>query len=356
MTTPPKHRCCSLLLCLFALGAAVRAAADSPVIDTIAFGSCAREERPQPVWDQIIAQQPDLFLFIGDNMYADSPEKPRSPGDIAEAYRVLGQQPGYQRLLRTCPVLATWDDHDYGLNDAGKEFPMRRESQQLLLMFFNEPADSLRWQREGVYGAWVFGPPGRRVQVVLLDTRYHRDALRREEDWQRGGLGPYLPHEDETLRLLGEEQWAWLGEQLKKPADLRVIGSSIQVVPYEHKWECWGNFPHERQRLYDLIGETGASGVVIVSGDRHLMEISRDEEEGTPYPMVDFTSSGLTEKPGVANDPNRFLVSPVLRQTNFGVLRIDWGAEPVTVTMLGIGGEGQRLMEYEVTLDELRVR
>ncbi|MEM9352123.1 MAG: alkaline phosphatase D family protein [Planctomycetota bacterium] len=326
------------------------------VIDTIAFGSCAKEDRPQPIWDQVIAQQPDLFLFIGDNMYADSPEKPRSPGDIAEAYRVLGQQPGYQRLLRTCPVLATWDDHDYGLNDAGKEFPMKRESQQLMLMFFNEPADSLRWQREGVYGAWVFGPPGRRVQVILLDTRYHRDALRRAENWQRGNIGPYLPHEDGSPQLLGEEQWSWLGEQLKKPADLRVIGSSIQVVPYEHQWECWGNFPHERRRLYDLIGETGAGGVVMVSGDRHLMEISRDEEEAAPYPMVDFTSSGLTQDPGEADEPNRFRVSPVLRQTNFGVLRIDWGAQPVLVTMVGIGSEGQRLMEYAVTLDELQTR
>lgn len=349
----PLYLMIALVSTLFS-AASVLAQPEPPAkVTRIGLIGCHKQARPAPALLRYIEAKPDLVLWLGDNVYADTRS---DPGHIQRCYDQLAAKPAFRQLRDQATFMATWDDHDYGLNDAGKEFPMKRESQQLMLMFFNEPADSLRWQREGVYGAWVFGPPGRRVQVILLDTRYHRDALRRAENWQRGNIGPYLPHEDGSPQLLGEEQWSWLGEQLKKPADLRVIGSSIQVVPYEHQWECWGNFPHERRRLYDLIGETGAGGVVMVSGDRHLMEISRDEEEAAPYPMVDFTSSGLTQDPGEADEPNRFRVSPVLRQTNFGVLRIDWGAQPVLVTMVGIGSEGQRLMEYAVTLDELQTR
>ena len=74
--------------------------------------------------------------------------------------------------------------------------------------------------------------------------------------------------------MLGEDQWAWLEEQLRTPAEVRLIASSIQVVAEDHGWEKWMNFPHERERLYRLIRETRAEGVVFLSGDRHLAELS----------------------------------------------------------------------------------
>ena len=326
-------------------------------ISTIAFGSCAREDREQPIWESIVAQRPELFLFIGDNVYVDIPEPPTSMGDFAAAYRALAAKPGYQLLLATCPILATWDDHDFGLNDSGVEFPLKKGAQQMLLTFFEERADSPRWRREGVYGSWEFGPEGRRVQVLLLDTRYFRDALRRKPvDQREEGSGPYLPHTSNAPTLLGDEQWAWLEQELSKPADVRLIGSSIQVVASEHGWEGWCNFPHERRRLYELIGRTGAGGVLFLSGDRHLIEISRDEEPGTPYPMIDFTSSGFNWGENQVDEPNRFRVGPVLRRPNFGVIRIDWRAQPVSIKLEGLGGDGQRLLEHTVTLDLLRAR
>lgn len=327
-------------------------------IDVIALGSCARQDKPLPVWDVIAAHEPDVFLFLGDNMYADLERSRRAitPTDVAGAYVELAGHETFDRFRRAVPILATWDDHDYGLNDAGKELPFKAASERLMLQFFREPIDSPRWDRPGVYGSWQFGPEGRRVRVILLDTRTFREGLERNPQGRSGGGGPYVPTEDDSRTLLGEAQWQWLESELRKPADVRLIGSSIQVVAREHGWETWGNFPHERARLYELIRETRADGVVFVSGDRHLMEISRDDTDATPYPMWDFTASGLNEPTKNVREPNRFRVGPVHRTTNFGVVRIDWDADPVTITLDGRDGDNRVLTKRTVELKALRVK
>ena len=332
----------------------------------IAFGSCAREREPQPIWTEVIATDPDLFLFIGDNQYADfwvrdgrmvmAPVEDASR--IREAYEELGAKPGFRRMQRQCPIMATWDDHDYGANDAGNDFALREESQQIFLDFWGFPTSSPIREQEGIYHARVFERDGRRVQIIMLDTRYHRDALERVR--RPGARGPYVATSDASKTILGEAQWAWLEDQLRIEADVRVIASSIQIVADEHGYETWGNFPHERQRLYDLIGETDASGVVFVSGDRHLVEISRDAgdkpDRMVPYPMWDFTSSGMTQRPQAIREANSFRVGPVHRETNFGVIDILWGEDgsSTVVQFTGLGDQGQMLTRQSVFLDDLR--
>ncbi len=143
-------------------------------LSRIALGSCARQNQPQPIWDAIVAAKPELFLFLGDNIYGDS----KDMNVLRGKYDELAAKPGFQKLLATCPILATWDDHDYGADDVGVEYPMKVESQKLFLDFFNEPTNSPRRKRESVYDAKVFGPVGRRVQIILLDTRYFRGPLK----------------------------------------------------------------------------------------------------------------------------------------------------------------------------------
>ena len=324
-------------------------------IDTIAFASCAKPNQPETIWQSILATDPDLFLFIGDNVYVDQPRRPKGVEDFERSYAQLASEPGWQNLLTKVPVLATWDDHDYGLNDAGKEFPLKKVAQQQFVDFFNLPKDSPVRQREGIYDAQVFGPTGQRVQVILLDTRYFRDGLNRNPDGRVKGLGPYIPHTDEKAALLGEAQWAWLAEQLQQPADVRVIASSIQVVSREHGWEAWGNFPNEHKRLYKLIDTTGAEGVVFISGDRHLTEISRDVTDGVPYPIWDFTSSGMNEGgDSRVNEPNTHRVSDVRRVANFGVITIDWEADAPTLTYETRGKSGGVILKQTIALSELK--
>ena len=141
-------------------------AAEQP-LTRIAFGSCAKQDKPQPIWEAVVETRPELFVFLGDNIYGDTQDM-----EVLRAkYALLGEQPGYKKLREACRVMATWDDHDYGANDAGAAYPKRRESQQVFLDFFGVPKEDPRRTQEGVYSAHLFGPPGKRVQLLLLDVQ-----------------------------------------------------------------------------------------------------------------------------------------------------------------------------------------
>src|SRR5437764_3313204 len=179
--------------CLAALFTAARVPGQEP-IRRVAFGSGASQERPQPIWDAVVASQPDLFLFLGDAIYGDTENV-----EILKAkYAQLAAVPGFQKLRQTCPVYATWDGHDYGADAGGADFPQKDATQKAFLDFFGEPAESLRRKRPGVYAAWVFGPPGKRVQVILLDTRSFRGPLKTSP-----GMRGYGPNTDPDATILG---------------------------------------------------------------------------------------------------------------------------------------------------------
>lgn len=306
--------------------------ATEPVVSRIAFGSCAHQDRPQPIWSAISATKPQLLLLIGDNIYGDSKDT-----DVLKAkYAKAAAVPGFAALRSQCKLLATWDDHDYGQNDAGAEYPNKQASQQLLLDFLGVPADSPRRQREGVYDAATFGPVGQRVQVILLDTRYHRSPFKRSETNPR----QVVPNTDAGVTILGAAQWKWLEEQLRQPAELRLLVSSIQVVAEDHPFEKWANFPAERERLYKLLASTKANGVIVLSGDRHLAELSV-ADAGLGYPLFDLTSSGLN----MANakwrplEANQHRVATMTTGNNFGLIDVEWTANGGPLVRLQIRDE-----------------
>jgi alkaline phosphatase D len=300
---------------------------DEGAISRIGFGSCAHQDQPQPIWDAVLEARPDLFLLIGDNIYADT----RDMDVMRQKYEKFAAVPGFARLRESVPLLGTWDDHDYGANDAGAEYPMKRESQQEFLDFFEVPQDSPRRTQEGVYHAESFGPESNRVQVILLDTRYFRSRLIRAEGT---GRRRYVPNTDPEATILGEAQWDWLEEQLRQPAQVRLIISSIQVVSEEHGGEKWMNIPHERQRLFDLIRETEAAGVIILSGDRHFADLSM-MDGGVGYPIYDLTSSALTQsrKTWRPVQTNRHRVATMNFGDNFGLIEIDWDSSDPIISL-----------------------
>ena len=322
-------------------------------LERIAFGSCNQQSRPTPLWDDVLAADPDLFLFLGDNVYGDTEDM----DVLRRAYADLAAQPGYAALRAVTPVLATWDDHDYATNDAGNEYPLKRESQRVFLEAFEEPSASPRWSREGVYGSWLYGPPDERVQVILLDLRTHRDPWGRATAPAPRGAGQpgdYAPVEDGTI--LGDTQWRWLEEQLRVPARLRLVGSSLQCLPTGHVWECWALRPHERERLFDVLARTRANGVVLLSGDTHWAELSRVEprETGLGYPLVELTSSGLNQGWEWTNIENPERVGVPLWAPNFGLVTIDWERGEVRLEARGerVGDTNPRV-ETTLELDGL---
>ena len=313
-------------------------------LSSVAFGSCLDQTRPHPILGDIVGAQPDALVLLGDNVYADV----GTIGDLERAYGALGDSPGYQRLSAAVPILAAWDDHDYGRNDVGAEFELKDESKRVMLDFFAEPHDSPRRARAGNYDAVVVGPPGQRVQIILLDTRYFRGPL------QAGGVSRrYVPNDTPGVTVLGDTQWSWLEEQLRQPAEVRFLVSSIQLIVSEHGFESWGLFPAERERMFELLAATKASGVVIVSGDRHRGELSCGYDPAIGYPLVEFTASSLN-RPNHNIEDNRFRLDgvPPVGDENFGIAAIDWQQRTVHLALHGIGGGTQ--IETAVSLDALQ--
>ncbi len=311
-------------------------------VERIAFGSCAKHWQAQPIWASVLKQDPDLWLFLGDNIYADTDGKSAwqvSEDQLNGEWARLADKPEFQAFRSKVPMLATWDNHDYGSHAGGAEFAGKHFSQQAFLRFFQEPEASPRWQQAGIYQSVMLGPEGRRVQIILLDTKFNRSVFRKnpmpkEERLKLGRTGGYLPDEDPQKTMLGAEQWAWLETELKKAAYLRILCSSIQVIPDQKGMDEWGNFPLERARLLSLLKESGPS--LILSGNVHFAEVSKDPESG----LVEFTSSGLTHINTLYGEsPNPKRLGEAVLKEQAGLLRIDWEARQIDLQVIPVDGE-----------------
>jgi alkaline phosphatase D len=302
------------------------------VPQVVAFASCADQNKPQPIWDTIGSHKPDLFIFMGDNVYSSTKEtKPPS-----EQYEKLSNIPEYRRFRETFPIMATWDDHDYGLGDGGADNPEKEIYKKEFLKHFPYVKDSISWNQGGIYHVKYIGGDyidrvGRRkikrtqplLQIIMLDTRYYRaplkpsatpeDMLHRYDPWDAN---------DKTKTVLGQEQWLWFEEQLKRPADLRFIISAIQLIPNQPTFEKWGNFPYERQRFFDLLKIHKIKNAVILSGDRHKGTIAKYDMKELG-PLYEITSSAIN-KTRTEDETDPTYVGKTVLVDNFGLAQINW--------------------------------
>ena len=306
-------------------------------LSRIAFGSCNHQNASQHMWEQIASQNPQLFLMIGDNVYGDNGwDGDAGLESLRQSYLLQASYPKFADFRARFPMMATWDDHDFGLNDAGGSFPFRRWAETLFESFWGS-SDAVR-SRPGVYDSTITGPEGKRVQVILLDTRFFRSDLKRAA-WtkERPPLGNYLPDESLDKTVLGEAQWAWLEQELAKPADLRILVSSTQVITQAHQFEGWTNFPVERNRLLETLHRRAASGLVVLSGDRHAAGVYRTTHKGET--MWELTSSSLNLAFGddiersTAREPDPARVTKFFPIENYGLVDIDWKARALTMTL-----------------------
>jgi alkaline phosphatase D len=303
-------------------------------LSRIAFGSCNRQDLPQPLWKLIARHDPQLWIWLGDNIYGDSDDM----SVMRAKYRQQLRNADYRALISNVPVIGTWDDHDFGRNNGGREHVARAASQQVLLDFLGEPSGSVRRAQRGVYASYTYGEPGKQIKVILLDARYHRDAI--------GSNGT----------VLGAEQWRWLERELRgSTAQIHLIGSGIQVIPEQHPYEKWADFPAERDRLFRLIGATKTPGVIFLSGDRHIAELSRVVSPHVGYPLYDLTSSGLTHTWRQARgERNRHRVGDLVIALNYGMIDVDWDAPDPVITLRVRDDRDAARIERSVRLSELR--
>lgn len=318
----------------------------------IAFGSCASEDHDLPIFDLVVEHKPDLFIFLGDNIYGDS----YSIDTLRKKYQKLADKPSFQNLKRNTEIIATWDDHDYGWNDIGREYPLKEASKELFLEFFEEPDSSSRRDHAGIYHSYEYEIDGNHLQVILLDGRTFRDQLTpyngEYDDDRRYSFynNDYGIHTNPDSTFLGDEQWTWLEEQLEKPADIRLIGSGTQFGIEWNGYEAWANYPHEQKRMIELIEKTKANGVIFLSGDVHYSELSKMTTDF--YPIYDFTSSGLSSTWHFAT-PNKNRIEGPIMDNHFGLITIDWDKNDPMIKMETWDIHDNQRMELSIHLSEI---
>jgi alkaline phosphatase D len=295
----------------------------------LAFGSCARHQldAEQPIFRAVAAAEPDLFFWLGDNIYADS----TSEWVFAEDYRRQRAIASTLPLMRSVPQLAIWDDHDFGLNNSDRTNPARDASLAAFRNYWANPAGG-QADDPGVYFQYAWGG----VDFFMLDGRYNR-APNRDPD------GP-----DKTM--LGARQGEWLRESLRASrAPFKVIacgsGWSSQDGP---TGDTWAAFLTERNALFDFIRDERIEGVLLISGDTHFGEVNCIPwSERGGYDLYDFVSSPLAQATGTSfldAEPEIRIRLPYFRSVNFGRLDFEWEPEPrVTFSLRDLRGDAAQL-------------
>ena len=308
-------------------------------ISRIALGSCNRQDLPQTHWPLITQQKPDLWLWLGDNVYADTEEM-----TVMQAkYAVLKQHANYQSFREQTPILGIWDDHDYGVNDGNRLYSQRQQAKELFMDFMDIPSEHPMRSREGIYASYELGPDGQKIKLILLDTRYFQDPLVRNP---KGSDKNYQADMNGTI--LGQVQWEWLREQLtSSDADLHIIASSLQVIAEDHKYEMWSNFPNERKRLFDLMVDLKVKNPIFLSGDRHLSEISAIDWKGKT--LYDVTASGMTHSFRGNSEYNRHRKGHLVTTESFAMLDFDWQKRTIHIKHMDMNGE--LLQDYSIVMD-----
>ncbi len=297
-------------------------------IYTIAFGSCNKQDKDQPLWADISQEEPNLWVWLGDNVYGDTEDMTV----LKEKYDQQNAQPDYQAFTSKVPIIGTWDDHDYGVNDGDETYLKKAASRDLALEFLKVAKDHPVWSREGLYQGHLFEHEGIRIRILLLDTRYFKDPINK-------GLQGYVP--DENADLLGEAQWEWLTEELAKEEDILIIGNGTQVLPEEHRFEKWANYPSSRQRFLDLLEKEPTDKIILISGDRHIGEISKVKLNNKS--IYEVTASGMTHSYKLAGDEkNQHRIGKLTPNLNYGMIQIQ---EDKTIKLLLSGKDRTRHLE-----------
>lgn len=302
-----------------------------PDVFRIGFGSCFRNSANTVPLSHVVARNPDVFVWLGDNIYADTTD----PAVFKKKYAALGANPSFQALWNLCPNFASWDDHDFGLDDGGADFTGKDVSKEAFLEFWQVPENDPRRTRKGLYHSQLIGQGDRTVRLIQLDNRYFRTDRNKA-----------------NATMLGEEQWTWLEEQLQAPATFKIITSGITVLP-DVGWEGWHQYRGEQAKLKELIKRHNIEGVMFVTGDRHWSDLSR-VTAGVNYPLYELCASSLDQS--LAPQANPMRVGDVTNEPNFGMIEINWTDKvlgPLVTFQSYSAVTGKQIRDHAVRLNDL---
>ena len=272
--------------------------------ETIKFGlgSCLDQNYPQPIWTSIEKEKLNYFVFLGDNVYGDLP----SGSLIKMKYAYKKQRSILPEFLDQMEVYPIWDDHDFGINDGGGDYKLKKNAKKMFLDFWEIPKNDIRRKREGIYFSDEKIFYDKKFKLIFLDTRYFRSKLIKEND-------TYIKNEDGTI--LGKEQWNWFSEELKDDFDFLIVFSSIQILAEDHRFEKWSNFPSEKNKLLDYLHEFKGK-TLLVSGDRHRGGIYKKNN------LIEITASSLNKPGSYDFESDKYLVGKTFPEENYGTIEI----------------------------------
>ena len=300
----------------------------------IGFGSCLMQDKAMPIFDSIKKDKLDLFLMIGDNVYGDS--ETENLAELKLAYKT--QKKNFAMMNLNFPFQAIWDDHDYGMNDAGVDYLYKKQSKELFLSFWNVPLDDIRRTREGLYFDLMYKINNKNLQILFLDTRTFRDSLMLSDNFGAPGKERYMPNPDSLLTILGSNQWDWLRKKISQKVDFRIIVSSIQFLPIGHGWESWNNFPYERKKLINMIDKASLNQTLVISGDRHRAGIYKFKTDRGKV-ISEVTSSSLNASFPNKEEHGPLRIGKTFIEENYGLIFFDSENKDMFVELKNVNGE-----------------
>lgn len=283
----------------------------------LAVTSCMKHGQKQGSWTLLLNEKPDMHLTLGDTQYSDT-TNPSVQWRHHLRYRAT---PELAEVNRNVPTYAMWDDHDYGPNNSDGTAKGKEKSLAGWAQIWANPPQGTN-DTPGAFFSYTWGE----VEFFIVDGRYHRS--------------PDKHPDDDTKRMLGDAQFAWLVDGLKKSkAKFKVIASGSTL--HDSKSDGWRIYTFSRHRLFDAIKTNKIGGVVYMSGDIHRSRVwEHHESDRVGYPLVEVISSG------VANSKN----------LSFATVDFDTTADDPTMRVRIIHGDGKTHVDQTWKLSDLQVK
>ena len=299
-----------------------------------AVASCMLDiyPRQEDIWEQMVARNPDVIFFVGDNVYADIPARAKSPADLWDRYVYTRQTLDIFRSQKLIPIIATWDDHDYGLNNSDRNYEFKHAARDIFETFFVSDS-SEKFHPSGLGVASLFEIYG--YSFFLMDNRTFRS-----------------PPLVSPQHHFGEAQMQWLLSSLPGREHAFIASGDQFFGGYSHvnndksilaSESFQGDHP---QRFAYFLTQLQAidTEVVFLSGDRHYAEIMAIPTEMLGYRTYEFTSSPISNfNTPISDVPNPLRVASHDSDINFMLMKAKESGDALVLDATAYGSGGKVL-------------
>jgi alkaline phosphatase D len=247
--------------------------------------SCALDFAPnkEKRWQSVFRAQPDMVFFMGDNVYGDIGVLDANPESLWRRYVETRRRVPFYRARRLIPVLAVWDDHDYGKNNSNYQYAEKNASLDVFETFFAQDRGLSR--SAGVsFTTELFGH-----QMVFLDNRFERD---------RPVAG--------RRTFLGGEQSDWLYKIMQSARRPLMLIQGCQVFGgYSNKRQSFeGRDYPEDFEVFRKAAQGLRQPMLLASGDVHITEIMKIEKSMFGFETRELTASSMHSFPKLEIEKN----------------------------------------------------